>query len=317
MEGLSSKSAIADAAAKVKIVGVDDTFKEDSEPNALKSLERRNIRQDYQTMKRDYMIDFSKYNKRMKPDAASNTLRISKSSSTEILRDLPFKQQLKGITKGASLSIATSPEEDVFGLHGVHFDKTDSSDNNPSSETLSSRLNVSESISSTKKSSMITTIKSDTVEQLMKKSVLGKDLDKCTAAPKLYDSSFAKSKERKREAEETAGPGWFNLPKTEITPQVKKDLQILKMRNSLDPKQHYKRNDSKTLPKYFQMGTIVHNSLDFHSSRATKKQKKSTIVGELLADAEFRRKNKNKFLEIQKSHAVSGKKKFKKKKAKK
>lgn len=39
----------------------------------------------------------------------------------------------------------------------------------------------------------------------------------------------------------------------------------------------------------FQVGTVVDNPVDFYSSRIPKKQRKRTIVEELLADAEFRR----------------------------
>ena len=43
------------------------------------------------------------------------------------------------------------------------------------------------------------------------------------------------------------------MPATEVTPEIKLDLQLLKMRNVLDRKRHYKKDDSKGLPKYFQV----------------------------------------------------------------
>ena len=57
-----------------------------------------------------------------------------------------------------------------------------------------------------------------------------------------------KMKKRKEERGETAGPGWFNLPKTEMTEELKKDLQVIKMRNILDSKRFYKKADKK-MPK--------------------------------------------------------------------
>jgi hypothetical protein len=33
-----------------------------------------------------------------------------------------------------------------------------------------------------------------------------------------------------------AGSDWYNLPKTVITPEFKRDLQLFKMRDVLDPK---------------------------------------------------------------------------------
>ncbi len=40
----------------------------------------------------------------------------------------------------------------------------------------------------------------------------------------------------------------------EISQELKGDLQVLKMRGSIDPKRFYKKNDRDGLPKYFQVG---------------------------------------------------------------
>lgn len=140
------------------------------------------------------------------------------------------------------------------------------------------------------------------VERLMKKSVLPDDLERMEKAPILFESHASKKREMKEKREETAGKGWFNLPKTEMTDELKKDMQVLQMRNALDTKIHYKRADSNKLPKYFQVGTIVEGPHEFHSSRVSKKNRKRTLVDELLADAEFRRKNKRRFIDMQKKN---------------
>ena len=59
------------------------------------------------------------------------------------------------------------------------------------------------------------------------------------------------------EREKTTGKNWFDMPAIEVTPELKNDLRVLKMRSALDPAQHYKANDSKALPKYFQVR--IHN----------------------------------------------------------
>ncbi|CAP80093.1 Pc12g04660 [Penicillium rubens Wisconsin 54-1255] len=46
----------------------------------------------------------------------------------------------------------------------------------------------------------------------------------------------------------TAGPEWFNLPKTEMTTELKRDLQLIRMRSVLDPKRHYKKENGKAKP---------------------------------------------------------------------
>jgi len=55
------------------------------------------------------------------------------------------------------------------------------------------------------------------------------------------------------EREKNKGDKWFNMPATEITEEVKRDLEVLQMRSVLDPKTFYKKNDLKVLPKYFQV----------------------------------------------------------------
>jgi len=56
----------------------------------------------------------------------------------------------------------------------------------------------------------------------------------------------------------TAGSDWYNLPKTNLTPELKRDLQLLRMRSVLDPKRHYKKEGSKPqIPEFSQVGTII------------------------------------------------------------
>jgi len=107
-------------------------------------------------------------------------------------------------------------------------------------------------------------------------------------------------KERRAERDKTRGRDWFNLPAPEMTEQLKNDLTVLQMRKVLDPKRFYKGPDIRgALPKYFQMGRIIETPADFYSGRVPKKQRKATLVDELLEDVEFRRYNKRKYEEIQ------------------
>ncbi|XP_075736133.1 deoxynucleotidyltransferase terminal-interacting protein 2-like isoform X2 [Rhipicephalus microplus] len=105
--------------------------------------------------------------------------------------------------------------------------------------------------------------------------------------------SSADSEERSK----TKGPGWFGLPAPEMTNELKHNLEVLRMRHVLDPKRFYKKNDLKDLPKYFQVGTVMDSPADFYHARVPKKDRKQTMVEELLADAEFRRFNKKKYSE--------------------
>lgn len=63
------------------------------------------------------------------------------------------------------------------------------------------------------------------------------------------------------EKEKTTGDGWFNMKAPELSQELKGDLQVLKMRGSLDPKRFYKKNDRDGFPKYFQVSMKMNHLL--------------------------------------------------------
>ncbi|KAK0366707.1 dTDP-fucopyranose mutase [Friedmanniomyces endolithicus] len=108
----------------------------------------------------------------------------------------------------------------------------------------------------------------------------------------------------------TAGTQWFNLPRTDLTPQLKRDLQLLKMRNVLDPHRHYKKDGGKMqAPEYSQVGTIIEGPTEFFSGRIENKQRKKTFVEEVLAGEQETGRFKRKYGELQ-GRKTSGKKAF-------
>lgn len=65
---------------------------------------------------------------------------------------------------------------------------------------------------------------------------------------------------------------------------MKRDLQILKMRNVLDPHRHYKKEGGKMqVPEFSQVGTIIEGPTEFYSGRLENRQRKRTFVEEVLA----------------------------------
>ncbi|KAG0311695.1 hypothetical protein BGZ99_009981 [Dissophora globulifera] len=142
-------------------------------------------------------------------------------------------------------------------------------------------------------------------------------LETCKVNLNAHEVHVSK-KQKKEEKEKTAGKGWFDLPQQVLTPELKRDLQILKLRNVLDPKRFYKREDKSKpkFPKYFQVGTIVEGNTEFYSSRLTKKERATTITGEVMKDLTGRDYYKRKFDEIQESKQSGGKKFYKKGKGK-
>ncbi|KAI1212313.1 Fcf2-domain-containing protein [Annulohypoxylon truncatum] len=105
-----------------------------------------------------------------------------------------------------------------------------------------------------------------------------------------------------------AGPSWFNLPRTDLTPELKKDLQLLRMRDVLDTKRFYRKDSSRSLvPEFSAVGTIVEGPTDFFNARLTKKERKRTLLEEVLETEDVTRKFKSKYGQIQETKA-SGKK---------
>ncbi|XP_036622739.1 deoxynucleotidyltransferase terminal-interacting protein 2 isoform X2 [Trichosurus vulpecula] len=161
----------------------------------------------------------------------------------------------------------------------------------------------------------LTQIKEKNKKELLQKSIITPDFEKKDCIPPYKESQFQLKKKRREERKKTAGDGWFGMKAPELTTELKNDLRALQMRASMDPKRFYKKNDRDGFPKYFQVGTIADNPADFYHSRIPKKQRKRTIVEELLADSEFRRYNKRKYTEIMMEKATNAAgKKFRKKK---
>lgn len=117
----------------------------------------------------------------------------------------------------------------------------------------------------------------------------------------------------RKQIKDTTGNSWFGMPAAVLTPELKQDLQLLKLRGVMDPKRHYKKSDakSKTLPKYFQVGTIVESASDFYSSRLTKKERKARIADELLSDSSLTQYRKRKVREIEELNQPGGNEKWK------
>ena len=99
----------------------------------------------------------------------------------------------------------------------------------------------------------------------------------------------------------------------EYTPELRRDMRLLKLRGAFDPKRFYKTNDTSRLPKHFQVGTVEAGAQDFYSSRLTKKERKRTISEEVAADAEIRAHRKKRFAKIQDAHAGSAGRRAKRK----
>uniref|UniRef100_U5EQ34 Putative fcf2 pre-rrna processing n=1 Tax=Corethrella appendiculata TaxID=1370023 RepID=U5EQ34_9DIPT len=137
------------------------------------------------------------------------------------------------------------------------------------------------------------------VEKEMKESVV-RNIETKSSLEHLSMPKKMQKRLKRQERAKTKGDNWFNLPATEMTDEIKNELELIRMRSALDSQHFYKRNEMKTLPKYFQIGKVVDSPLDYYNDRAeggSKKRKANTLVDELMADAEFQKRNKKKYAE--------------------
>lgn len=111
-----------------------------------------------------------------------------------------------------------------------------------------------------------------------------------------------------QEKKATAGAQWYNLPKTDLTPELKRDLQLLKMRSVLDPKRFYKKDSKRdAVPEFSHIGTIIEGPTEYFSARLNNRERKQTLTEQVLESEKHTQRFKSKYHEIQ-AAKTSGKK---------
>jgi hypothetical protein len=136
-------------------------------------------------------------------------------------------------------------------------------------------------------------------------------MNKALLAPRMDGRAGMQAREKQAIAAKSKGAntggGWFDMETPLMTPEIKSDLRLLAHRSYLDPKRFYKKEKQKTLPKHFQVGTIVSGAHEFKSSRLTKKERSTTYVEEVSRDMQTKKYLKRKFLAIQETKDRKGK----------
>jgi len=108
-------------------------------------------------------------------------------------------------------------------------------------------------------------------------------------------------KKVKAQPVKTAGAGWFNLQPLEMDSKLQSDINMVQMRNYMDPKRFYKNPDKIT--NVLHIGTVIEGPSEYKSSRLTNRERKQTIVDEVLSNQLIRDYTKSKFLDIQQQQA--------------
>ncbi|KAL2132665.1 hypothetical protein VTI74DRAFT_3535 [Chaetomium olivicolor] len=125
-----------------------------------------------------------------------------------------------------------------------------------------------------------------------------------TAAPEKKSEKLSvrvpQLAQKKKGPKDNLGTDWYNMPRTNLTPELKRDLQLLRMRDVVAMgKQFFKKDSRKDfIPEYSQVGTIIAGATDGVNGRLTRKERKRTIVEEVLS-TENVGKFKSKYLDIQ------------------
>ena len=99
----------------------------------------------------------------------------------------------------------------------------------------------------------------------------------------------------KRKQPETAGPGWFEMPRA--TSELRRDARVVEARGYANPKRFYKKTDK--LSEFAQLGTVVAGPFDKASETLTKRQRRTTLTAELLADRDAKAYAKRKYNDLQ------------------
>jgi hypothetical protein len=73
------------------------------------------------------------------------------------------------------------------------------------------------------------------------------------------------------------------------------------MRSVLDPKRHYKKDNKRKndIPEFSQVGTIIEGPTEFFTARLTNKERKRTLMEEVLSGEKNTHRFKAKYNEIQ------------------
>ncbi|GAA5941173.1 Fcf2 domain-containing protein [Sporobolomyces koalae] len=115
-------------------------------------------------------------------------------------------------------------------------------------------------------------------------------------------------KQYKANQPHTAGSKWFDMPATPMTPELKRELDAMRLRNALDPKKFLKggaKNDK--VGEFFQVGHVITPNSRATTSSSLPTASKRSFVEELVEDEQARAYAKRKTQEVMRK-GMSGRK---------
>ena len=125
-------------------------------------------------------------------------------------------------------------------------------------------------------------------------------IEEAQASSSIYDnkkSAVSPLVPEKIKKEKTLGKGWFDMKPTSMDSGLKADIKMVEMRNYLDPKRFYKNPDK--IRKVLHTGTVIEGAAEYTTARMSRKERKQSLVGEIIADKKIKDYTKRKYVELQ------------------
>jgi len=201
--------------------------------------------------------------------------RSGSAASTEKVEEEEEEVEEEKTKKTTTAAVAKKPSASFVALTDKFLS---------SGRVTSSRLNLRPAVAAR---GGCETERRNPIEEAQEKSVLY-DGSKAVA-PSLVPEKALKKK--------TLGRGWFDMEPAVLDDNLKRDMKMIQMRNYIDPKRFYKNPDKSKAVLH--VGTVIEGVGEYKSSRLTNKERKTTILGEILADKQVKQYTKRKYLELQ------------------
>ncbi|GAA5982100.1 hypothetical protein JCM5350_003455 [Sporobolomyces pararoseus] len=119
-------------------------------------------------------------------------------------------------------------------------------------------------------------------------------------------------KQYKANQPHTAGSKWFDMPATPMTPELKREIDAMRLRNALDPKKFMKGSaKNEKIGEFFQVGHVITPNTRATTSNSLPTASKRSFVEELVEDEQARAYAKRKTKEVMQK-GMSGRKRQRK-----
>jgi len=111
------------------------------------------------------------------------------------------------------------------------------------------------------------------------------------------------TKQQKAEGRpKTTGASHFDMTAPQVTPELKREIQALRLHTAMDPKRFLRgeaKRDSAKLPEFFQIGHVVDPGRRATTEATPAKLRKRGFLEALVEDTEARGYAKKKYAEVQ------------------